>query len=219
MTINDIVSLAQRVHDRERVNLGTASTRDQRNAFWARVIGIAHWGLAEYGVTGDPQWHIKRAAADRPQSDDVVVSMPSREYWDCIPGSGADGYRFEAHAQGRLDDAQIVYAPPKPVAVGGSTGDGGGTPLPAPPATPTAADLKRVEDKVDALAVAVRDVAVMLARVEPRVSAAAFESLNAASRASEIKTQIENLPKPGAVTTFPAYEGRVFGSKVRLEPK
>jgi hypothetical protein len=95
MNIHDVVTLAQRIHDAEGVNIGAASTRDSRNAFWARVIGCAHHGHPVYNRTPDPQWHLKRAAG-RPQSDDVAVSMPSRQFWDCIPGAGADHYRFEA---------------------------------------------------------------------------------------------------------------------------
>lgn len=109
----------------------------------------------------------------------------------------------------------------KPEPVGSGSADGG-TPSPTSP-QPTGPDLKKLQESVDKLAVAL--VALAKAQtdafraVTEGVNAAHFEALNAASRASEIKTQIENLPKPGATAAFPAYEGRVFGTKVRLEPK
>ena len=140
MTIHEVVALAKRVHDAEGVTLGPASTRETRNAFWARAIGIVHHGHPTYNPIPDKQWHIKRAAG-RPQSDDVVVSLPSRQYWDCIPGAGQDGYRFEAQGPEILPMDQDVYAPPIP---SGSTGTGGGTtpPPPKPCPNPAAHDPK-----------------------------------------------------------------------------
>jgi hypothetical protein len=127
MEIDDIVALAERVHDAEGINLGASSTREYRNAFWARVIGIVHHGHREYNRAPDPRWHIKSAGGGRPQSDDVVVLMPSREYWDCIPSAGADGYSFRATYHGALEAGQDVYAPPVP---------SGPAPVPVPPSPP-----------------------------------------------------------------------------------
>ena len=114
MTIDDIIGLAQRVHDRERMNFGSTSTRDSRNRDWARIVGLVHHGSTEYGVAPDPRWHIKDGGNGRPQSDDVIVLMPSRDFWDCIPGAGADGYSFQANFDGKLPPEQNVYPPPVP---------------------------------------------------------------------------------------------------------
>lgn len=124
MTIDDLVLMAEHIHDAEGWNLGSTSTRDQRNAFWARVIGCAYHGHATYNQTPDRQWHLKKADATRPQTDDVATSLPSRNHWDCIPGAGADGYRFAATPHGPLPNDQIVYAPPVP---------DGASPTPEPP--------------------------------------------------------------------------------------
>lgn len=133
MNVDDVVRIAQRVHDLERMNFGSSSSREQRNEQWARIIGIVHWGHPTYNSTPDTQWHIKNAGGGRAQSDDVVVSLPSRQFWDCIPGSGADGYRFDAHSDGTaLPSVQEVYPPPKPVGY-----VEGGAPNPTPPPTPT----------------------------------------------------------------------------------
>jgi hypothetical protein len=34
-----------------------------------------------------------------------------------------------------------------------------------------------------------------------------------------IEEKLSELPAPEPSTSFPAYEGRIFGQKVRLEPK
>lgn len=134
MTINDLVKMAQRIHDAEGYDLGPNSSREYRNAFWARVIGCAHHGHPAYNPTPDPAWNLKKAGPSSPQSDDVAAQLPSREAWDCIPGAGAAGYRFEAHHIGALPPVQVIYAPSVP--------DGSGAvpkpkPKPEPPAQPT----------------------------------------------------------------------------------
>jgi hypothetical protein len=115
MTIDQLVTMARRIHDAEGIDLGSASTRTQRNAFWARVVGCAHHGHPIYNAGPDPQWHLKNGGGGRPQSDDVAVSMPSKTFWDCIPGAGADGYSFHASGPEHLDSPpQVIYAPPVP---------------------------------------------------------------------------------------------------------
>lgn len=119
MTIDQVVAIAQRIHDAEGYRLGSGSTREYRNAFWARAIGVVHHGHPIYNPTPDPQWHLKDGGGGRPQSDDVAVSMPSRQFWDCIGGVGADGYRFGASGHPEiLPPEQNVYPPPVPAGVG-----------------------------------------------------------------------------------------------------
>ena len=114
MNIEELVDMAEWIHNDEGYNLGASSTRDERNAFWMRVVGCAYWGHPVYNAVPDTQWHVKDGGGGRPQSDDVAVSMPSRESWDCIPGAGSDTYRFEADAIGVLPADQHVYAPDPP---------------------------------------------------------------------------------------------------------
>lgn len=94
---------------------------------------------------------------------------------------------------------------------------GSATPVPVP--TPAPVDLTPILNTLKSLDAKITTIGELVLALRPKLDQAAFEALNAASRASEIKTQIENLPKPGATSVFPAYEGRVFGTKVRLEPK
>lgn len=139
MDINGVIDLAKRVAAAERMDFGAASTREQRNAMWERIVGICHHGHPIYNKTGaDPQWHIKDPDAigsGRPQSDDVVVSMPSQNFWDCIPNAGAAGWRFEAAFHGPLH-GQTIYPPAKPDPRG-VEGGGGDPPVdPKPTSVP-----------------------------------------------------------------------------------
>ena len=114
MTIEELVEMAEWIHDDEGYDLGASSTRDERNLFWSRTIGCAYWGHPVYNPSPDTQWHLKDGGGGRPQSDDVAVSQPTREAYDCITGSGADHYRFEAVAIGVLPADQHVYPPERP---------------------------------------------------------------------------------------------------------
>jgi len=153
MNANEVKVLCEQIHNAEHWNLGATSTRDHRNAFWARAIGCVHHGHPIYNKTGaDPQWCLKKASPTNPQSDDVAaIGTPSpgspylsRDAWDFIPGAGggvyspnpapgSGNYWFETHYIGQLPQPQVVYAPPVPA-------DGGNPvpvpPQPQPPATP-----------------------------------------------------------------------------------
>lgn len=132
MTIEQLVAMAERMHDAEGWNLGTASTRETRNNFWARVIGCAYHGHPKYNPTPDKQWHLKRADLGRPQTDDVATSLPTRAYWDCINGVGRDHYTFAVNSHAEpLAPEQIVYAPPVP---------SGSSPSPSPTLPPYPGD-------------------------------------------------------------------------------
>ena len=41
MNIEELVDMAEWIHNDEGYNLGASSTRDERNAFWMRVVGCA----------------------------------------------------------------------------------------------------------------------------------------------------------------------------------
>lgn len=120
MNISEVVSIARRVHDAESMNWGPTSTRNGRNADWLRIIGIVHHGHPNYNRTPDPQWHAKDAGGGRPQSDDAIVSMPSRTSYDCVLGTGGPNYSFIDNPHGEvLGPEQNVWAPPVPPGSGG----------------------------------------------------------------------------------------------------
>lgn len=108
----------------------------------------------------------------------------------------------------------------KPVPVGGTSSGGSGTPLPAPPSPPPAPDLSAITKRLDALLEATAVLKAKIDAIEASSAAAAHESQQAAVRASDIKTQIANLPKPtGSSGTFPPYKGSFFGRTLRLVPE
>lgn len=212
-----VAQIAKTVHDAEGWNLGASSTRETRNEFWARVIGIVHWGHPVYNTTPDPSWCLKDGGGGRPQTDDVATQCVSRLFWDCIGGVGSNGYennfRCVGYGSERLPAAQNVYPPPRPAGGGVSSG-GGGTPFPAPPspAPVPAVDLSPVLKLLESLG-------QRLAALEAKgaaIDAAAFEALNGASRASEIKTLLENLPASKPVPCLTGRVPKAFGGSTEV---
>lgn len=143
----------------------------------------------------------------RPQSGfDVIggAGGPSpTPTWNDISGPGA-----------------AIWVQPAPV----GSGSGGGGSLPPTSPQPTAQDLLNALQALAASVEAVRAkqaemASYLVTRIAATLDDAKYEALNAATRASEIKTQIENLPKPGAPSAFPRYQGKFFGVSVTLDPE
>lgn len=135
ISIDEALSIIVAVHNAERWDLGRNSTREQRVEFWFRAAGIVHHGHAGFNPQGgDPDWCVKDAGAGRPPSDDVLARCGSRDAWDMIGGSGANGYSFHADYLGRLGNEQNVYKPPVPA--------GGGGTLPPDPNRPPLPDVR-----------------------------------------------------------------------------
>ncbi len=102
------------VHDTERWDLGSRSTRDSRVQFFFSAMAAVHYGHPRYNPAGgDPGWCVKDAGGGRPPSDDVMVRCSSRDAWDTIGSAGANGYSFQLDYIGRLDGGQNVYPPPR----------------------------------------------------------------------------------------------------------
>lgn len=114
ISINEAVSLIEGFHNGSGANLGSRSTRDSRNAFFASAVATIYYGHTRWNPKGpDNSWCIKDGGSGRPQSDDVIVKCQSRESWDTIGSAGADGYRFHIDFIGILPRDQNVYPPPR----------------------------------------------------------------------------------------------------------
>jgi hypothetical protein len=114
ISTEEALAIIQSVHDAERWDLGSRSSRDQRVQFLFRAVAAIHYGHSRYNPRGpDPNWCVKDAGGGRPPSDDVIVRCNSREAWDLIGGAGGDGYRFHFDYIGRLGNDQNVYPPPR----------------------------------------------------------------------------------------------------------
>lgn len=113
-----------------------------------------------------------------------------------------------------------IWVQPAPV----GSGSGGGGSLPPTSPQPTAQDLLNAINSLAATVDAVRAkqaemASYLVTRIAATLDDTKYEALNAANRASEIKTQIENLPTPGAAVDFPRYRGKFFGASVTLDPE
>lgn len=112
--INEVLAIVRAVHDGTGADLGSRSSRDSRNRFFASAIAAVHFGHGRYNPRGpDSGWCIKDGGSGRPQSDDVAVRCNSRDAWDLIGGAGANGYSFHTDYIGRLPGDQNVYPPPR----------------------------------------------------------------------------------------------------------
>lgn len=204
--IDRVPDIAQAVHDAERVNLGASSTRDSRNAFWARVVGLIHFGHPVYNPTPDSSWCIKDGGGGRPQSDDVIVKCRSREFWDCVPGSGADGYSFRCSSDGVLPANQNVYIPPRPSGAGTGGGNGGGGTAVTPPV-----NLQPLLDAIAALTAKVDAIAALSFAAREAALNATLEAASAAHDAREINA---DRLDGGFAVTFSAPALQCFEGKV-----
>lgn len=132
---------------------------------------------------------------------------------DVIGGAGGPNPTVTWNPVGPAPSAAWV----KPEPVGSGSADGG-TPSPTSP-QPTGPDLTPILNTLKSLDAKITTIGELVLAQRATLDQAAFESLNAASRASEIKTQIENLPKPGGATAFPRYRGKFLGAAVTLDPE
>lgn len=221
-----VAQIAKTVHDAEGWKLGSASTRETRNEFWARVMGIVHWGHPVYNPTPDPSWCLKDGGGGRPQTDDVATQCASRLFWDCIGGVGADGYErnfnCNGHGNERLPAVQNVYPPSKPAGGGASSGGGGTPTTPAPPApAPVPADYTALLVKLDAL---LDRVATLTAKLDS-VAGVAVEARDAAKSAEHDARELNaarlngTLVPPLGPVTFPCMKGSVYGRGTRFCPE
>ncbi len=111
---SEALAIVRAVHDGTGADLGSRSSRDSRNAFFAGAVAAIHYGHARFNPKGpDSNWCIKDGGSGRPQSDDVIVRCNSRDAWDLIGGAGGNGYSFHLDYIGRLPGDQNVYAPPR----------------------------------------------------------------------------------------------------------
>lgn len=176
-----VASIAKMIHDTEGWRLGSTSSRETRNEFWAFVIGVVHWGHPAYNPTPDPSWCLKNAR-NRPQTDDVATQCQSRLYWDCIGGVGADGYEDKfacnGHGNERLPADQDVWPPPKPKGWDGNAPTPGPVP-PSPGPGPAPAPTVNLQPALDALAGLQTQVLELQAAVQQATAYAKSASIDA----------------------------------------
>ena len=114
ISAQEALQIIRSVHDAERWDLGSSSTRESRIAFIQRAVAVVHYGHGRYNARGpDSNWCIKDAGGGRPISDDVIVRCNSRDAYDLIGGAGANGYSWHVDPIGTLPSVQNVFPPPR----------------------------------------------------------------------------------------------------------
>jgi hypothetical protein len=110
--IDEAVSIIQALYAAGSYDLGSGSTRDQRNAYIEIAVATIHYGHPVWNPRGpDSNWCIKNGGPGRPQADDVIVLCDTRDAWDLVISIGANSWQWHTDYIGRLDSAQAVYAP------------------------------------------------------------------------------------------------------------
>lgn len=110
--IDEAASIIRTIYTDLRYNIGSSSTRDQRNLYLERAVAALHYGHSRFNPKGpDSKWCIKNGGSGRPQSDDVIVRCDTRDAWDLVSSIGADSYGWHTDYIGRLGTDQVVYAP------------------------------------------------------------------------------------------------------------
>jgi hypothetical protein len=114
ISVQEAQQIIKSVHDAERWDLGSSSTRESRIAFIQRAVAVVHYGHSRFNPRGpDSNWCIKDAGGGRPISDDVIVRCNSRDAYDLIGGAGANGYSWHIDPIGTLPSVQNVFPPPR----------------------------------------------------------------------------------------------------------
>jgi len=112
ISIGEAASIIKKIYSDLRYNLGSSSTREERNVYLQRAVAALHFGHVRFNPQGrDSNWCIKNGGAGRPQSDDVIVRCDSRDAWDLVASIGADSYGWHIDYLGRLSAEQVVFAP------------------------------------------------------------------------------------------------------------
>lgn len=177
---------------------------DPRRYDWIKAVAWAlHQEDARWGLNG------KRGNPDDLSMDVVTFRVgPTDRHVEAFDICGACGGGNPSVVWNDITDYQTIGQPGtavyvKPEPVGPVVPDP--TPEPEPP--PSAPVLTPVLEAIAALGGALADIHARLTALEATSAAAAHEAGEAARRASEIKTQIANLPAPAV--TFPIYRGRL----------
>jgi hypothetical protein len=110
--LNEAVSIIFSIYQAAGWDIGSRSTREQRNAYLEAAVAAVHFGHPRWNPEGpDTSWCIKNGGPGRPQADDVIVLCQSREAWDLVQGIGGPTPHWHPDYIGRLPGEQAVYAP------------------------------------------------------------------------------------------------------------
>lgn len=110
--INEAQDIIIAIYTAGRFNLGSSSTREQRNLYLDAAVAAIHYGHGKWNPQGpDNNWCIKNGGPGRPQADDVIVLCSSRDAWDLVLSIGANSWNWHQEYIGKLPSVQFVYPP------------------------------------------------------------------------------------------------------------
>jgi hypothetical protein len=110
--INEAVAIIRAIYDAGRYDIGSRSTREQRNLYLEIATAALHYGHGKWNPRGpDGNWCIKNGGPGRPQADDVIVRCDTRDAWDLVLSIGGPNPIWHPDYIGRLPGIQAVYAP------------------------------------------------------------------------------------------------------------
>ncbi|MCC7032561.1 MAG: hypothetical protein IT179_06970 [Acidobacteria bacterium] len=110
--VSEAVDIIYAIYQAGRYDIGTRSTREQRNRYLEIAVAALHYGHGKWNPRGpDPNWCIKNGGPGRPQADDVIVRCDTRDAWDLVLSIGGPSPIWHTDYIGRLPGIQAVYPP------------------------------------------------------------------------------------------------------------
>lgn len=110
--INEAVDIIFAIYRAGRYDIGSRSTREQRNVYLETAVAALHYGHGRWNPRGpDPNWCIKNGGPGRPQADDVIARCDTRDAWDLVLSIGGPAPIWHTDYIGRLPGIQAIYPP------------------------------------------------------------------------------------------------------------
>lgn len=115
--INEAQDIIIAIYSAGRFDLGSRSSREQRNLYLDAAVAAIHYGHSKWNPKGpDDNWCIKNGGPGRPQADDVIALCRERDAWDLVLSIGANNWSWHQEYIGKLPSVQFIY-PPNPAAM------------------------------------------------------------------------------------------------------
>ena len=115
--INEAQDIIIAIYSAARWDLGSRSSREQRNLYLDAAVAAIHYGHSKWNPKGpDDNWCIKNGGPGRPQADDVIALCRERDAWDLVLSIGANNWNWHQEYIGKLPSVQFIY-PPDPNAM------------------------------------------------------------------------------------------------------
>jgi len=115
--INEAQDIIIAIYSAGRFDLGSRSSREQRNLYLDAAVAAIHYGHSKWNPKGpDDNWCIKNGGPGRPQADDVIALCRERDAWDLVLSIGANSWSWHQEYIGKLPSVQFIY-PPDPNAM------------------------------------------------------------------------------------------------------